>query len=100
MIFSVIANDPTRVAAAIGISRRTLNRRLGQYLPMAKARADLVADAIADPGYDHKVRQWQPIDVSRAGSDGEMTTWRSACNYKMNYTKPPRIDASHDDEGD
>lgn len=97
---SVDSSNPTHVAAAIGISRRTLHRRLGQYLPMAKARAELVVDAILDPGYDHKSKKWQPADLSGAKSREERTTWGSMCNYKMNYTKPPRIDPSHDDEGD
>ena len=93
------SSQPKSLARAIGISRRTLGRRLSQYLPEAKARAQLASFLAEDGGYDHKGKKWQPINFpgrlagwSDEDRNHEQRKWRSMLNYKMNATKPPNID--------
>lgn len=68
---SVQSPSASHVAEAIGISRRTLCRRFGRYLPHAKRLAGFLPADQQSGGHN----------MSDAKSDQDRVTWASMCDY-------------------
>jgi AraC-like DNA-binding protein len=74
---SVQSPSASHVAGAIGVSRRTLCRRFGKYLPHAKRLAGFLPSDQQDSAHD----------VSDAKSDQDRVTWASMCGYTAKTSK-------------
>ena len=86
------STSPTVLADSIGISRRTLARRLGHYMGRAVDASGLaVQGEVHTKGFDHKSKRYVPTVMSVHGSRYDLRHWGSMCNYKPRSTLSPSM---------
>jgi hypothetical protein len=90
------STSPSALAGAIGISRRTLSRRLGCYLAQAGRLSRLNEqnreNAAKTQGFDYKANRNIPVTlVVHKATRSELRQWASACNYRQRNTSAPSL---------
>jgi hypothetical protein len=97
------SSSPTALADAIGVSRRSLIRRLGRHMGTAvEASGVETQNERATNGFDYKSRRNVPVTMSDSASQRDLRNWQSMCNHKQRSTRAPSIggDDRFDDLGD
>jgi hypothetical protein len=90
------STSPSTLATTIGISRRTLGRRLGCYLAQAERLSGLNEqnrqNAAKTQGFDYKANRNIPVTLEvHKATRTELRKWASACNYKQRDTSAPSL---------
>jgi hypothetical protein len=81
------STSPTQLAGAIGVSRRTLGRRLGHYMGAAVSASGLsVQSEVHTKAFDHKSGRYVPTVMSEHATPSDLRHWASMCNYRQRST--------------